>query len=263
MFRLVVLWSCIYLGATVRTTYNVEVLIYNQDNAGCDHCKIYGKVISQRNKLGDTQTASLGLLDKPQHNEFRRDHWDYFSVRAEDVGIIKCVELTSESKDGIRVQEVVISSTSHPQPTHLYNTAGKWMSTKSQDVRTIKLCSQGVEVYHISTKVSTKKSDSGTDRIHMTATIEGAESSTKTGFFNRPKIDDFRRGAVDTFVFRNLQSVHGVKCITLKAGGNDKLILDWIKVESSTQPTVVFHNTKLIALSTERKEGPSSLRLCN
>ncbi|KAL5256236.1 hypothetical protein ACHWQZ_G011455 [Mnemiopsis leidyi] len=263
MLRFVVLWTCLNVGAAVRTTYSLEVLVYNQDNAGCDHCKIYGKVISQRNKLGQTQTASLGLLDKPQHNEFRRDGLDYFSIRADDVGIIECLELTSHSKDGIRIQEVVISSTSHPQPTHLYNTAGKWISTKSQDVRTIRLCSQGVEVYHITTKVTTRKSDSGTDSIHMTATIEGEESSTKTGLFNRSKLDDFRKGAEDTFIFRNLQGVHGVKCINLKVGGKDKLILDWIKVESSTQRTVVFHNTKLTALSADGKEGVSSLRLCN
>ena len=263
MFQTVAFWICLYLASAERTSYNLDVLIYNQDDAGCNHCKIHAKVISQRNKLGRTYTASLGLLDKPQHNEFRRDEWDYFYVRAEDVGIVECVELTSKSSDAIRIQEVVITSISHPQPIHLYNTAGEWLSTKPNLASTIRLCSQGVEVYFITTRVTTRRDDAATDSIHLMAIIEGEESSTKTGFFGRARSDDFKKGAEDTFIFRDLQSVHGVKCITLNAGGKDKLILDWIKVESSTQPTVVFHNTNLKALSADKNEGTNSLRLCN
>jgi hypothetical protein len=158
----------------------------------------------------------------------------------------------------------VISSTSHPQQTHIYNTDGKWLTTKSKPnhVSRLKLCAQGVEVYFITTKVTTRKKDSGTNSIHLTAVIEGEEASTYTGYFDHTGLDDFREGAEDTFVFRNLKSVHGVKCITLKVRGSDALTLEWVRVESSTQQTVTFYNRDLTSLSADRGEGTSSLRLC-
>ena len=264
MFSVVLFLACFYLNGAEQVSYHLDILTYNIGDAGCDNCKIYAKVFSQKNKLGKVYSADLRQLDKPQHNEFRRDEWDFFHVRAEDVGIIECIELTSKSSNGIHINKVVISSTSHSLPTHMYNTAKKWLSTssKSNHVSKLRLCAQGVEVYYITTKVTTAKKDSGSDSIHLTAMIEGGEASTKTGYFEHARLDDFRKGALDTFVFRNLRGLHGVKCITLKAGGSDKLVLEWVKVESSTQPTVTFHNKALTALSSNKKEGTDSLKLC-
>ena len=263
MFVAALFWACLCMTTATHTSYHVDVLLFNSDNAGCDNCAIYAKVFSQRNKLGRTYSTSLGRLDKPQHNEFRKNEWDYFHVSANDIGIIQCVELTSNSRDGILVQEVVITTLSHPQPVHMYNTAGKWLSSQVNNGIPLRLCAQGIEVYFITTKVA-RKNDAASDRIHLRATLEGEESSTDTGYFNNAGSYDFKsQGALDTFTFRDLQSVHGVKCITLKAGASDKLILEWIKVESSTQPTVLFHNTEFTALSSDKRKGTDSLKLCN
>ena len=262
MICAVLFWSCFYLTVAEQASYHLDVLTYNIADAGCDNCKIFAKVFSQQNKLGKIYSTDLGQLNKPQHNEFRRDEWDYFHVRAEDVGIIKCIELTSKSSNAIHINQVVISSTSHPQPTYMYNTAGKWLSTKSHHPSTLKLCTQGIEVYFITTKVSSTKKDSGSDSIHLRAIIEGEEASTRTGYFENAQLDDFEKGVQDTFVFRDLQSVHGVKCVTLIAAGSDKLTLEWIKVESSTQPTVTLYNKSLRSLSADKGEGSSSLKLC-
>ncbi|KAL5265585.1 hypothetical protein ACHWQZ_G006341 [Mnemiopsis leidyi] len=263
MLFVVLLWARLCMTWATHTSYHVDVLLYNKDHAGCDNCVIYANVLSQRDKLGRTYSASLGRLDKPQHNEFRKNEWDYFHVKGNDIGIIQCIELISKSKDAILVQEVVVTSVSHPQPIHLYNTAGHWLSSQENNGLPLKLCAQGVEVYFISTKVA-RKNDAASDRIHLRAKIEGEETSTETGYFNNPRSYDFRsQNAEDTFVFRDLQSVHGVKCITLKAGGSDKLILEWIKVEPSTQPTVLFRNAGYTALSSDRNKGTNSLKLCN
>ena len=263
MLRSILFLSCLYLSGAELATYYLEVLLHKIDDASCDNCKISAKVYSQEDKLGNVYSADLGQLDKPQQNDFRADEWDYFSTRAEDVGIIECIEFYAKSSDGILVSQVRIFSTSHSQPIHVYNTVGKWLSNKSikDHVPKLKLCSQGIETYFITTKVSTK-ADAESSNIHLMAVIEGAEASTKTGYFKHARQNDFRRGTHDTFVFQNLKEVHGVKCITLKAGGGDCLILEWIKVESSTQPTVTFKNDKLTGLSIDRGEGTSSLKLC-
>jgi hypothetical protein len=264
MFITVIFLAFVSLNGAEQASYYLDFLTHNIRDAGCDDCKIYAKVYSRQNKLGKIHSADLGRLYKPQHNEFRTDEWDYFRIRAEDVGFIECIELTSKSSNAIHVSEVVISSTSHPQPTHMYNSAGKWLSTssKSNHVSKLKLCAHGVEVYFITTKVTTAKKDSGSDSIHLTAVIEGAEETTQTGYFEHARLDDFRKGAEDTFVFRDLQSVHGVKCITLRAQGSDKLTLEWIKVESSTQSTVTFYNKHLTSLSKDKGEGTSPLKFC-
>lgn len=61
-------------------------------------------------------------------------------------------------------------------------------------------------------------------------------------------------------MFRDLKDVGGVKCITLTVAGDDMLLMDWVKVESTSQQTVTFYNK--VKLSSDRSEGSSKLRLC-
>ena len=64
MFQIVNFFSYFYMAtAVIETSHNVDVLIYYQDYAGSDNCKMYANVIFQRNKLGNTYSATLGLLD--------------------------------------------------------------------------------------------------------------------------------------------------------------------------------------------------------
>lgn len=158
MLRLsLLLCVSVALTASSLVTYHLEAFTTNRENADAD-ASIYAKVFSVRNKLGNIRSHNLGKLDNTHLDDFTKNHMDVFTKYGEDVGDIECVELRTSSDDAWHISYLTVHSDTRPMPVTMYNTASTWLSTDGSEGRsTLKLCSQGIETYYVTTKTSTKE----------------------------------------------------------------------------------------------------------
>lgn len=220
------------------------------------------------------KSVNLGDLPNAGSN-FNQGKLATFTISSDvDVGTVKkvCATLTARNSNAWKVNTVIVSS-SNMGEWHLYNVDDIWLSTDtSEGVAKLKLCSQGIATYRVTTKTATAK-HSGSDNIHAKITLFNKKESknSTSGFLDNPDLDDFESGAVDTFTVPNLRLYPAVRCLVMTADADDAWLIEWIKVkktfplppDGSDPPEFTFTNTAGDWLSSDTTEGKDKYKLCN
>jgi len=258
--QLVLLAICVAQSFGIE--YKLEIRTGWKQNAETDG-NIFAKLVGKNGKV-----VNFGILDDPHKNDFQRGNTDTFTAHSmENIGKIKCIVLSTNSPDKWMMDKAVASSSTSQDKVYFYNQGMFLSSTPSEGVSELKLCEQGTQTYYITTTTSTDL-HSGSDNIYPRLRIIGRKGkksrSATTGYLFDPARNNFEKGRQDTFVFQGLADVGKIKCIEVMVDGDDKWMFEMIEVHSQDlRHPKYFRNENEAWLSTDQREGESSLKLCS
>jgi len=259
--RLLLTGFGLFVAYSFGIEYKLEIRTGWKDNAETDG-NVFAKIVGKNGK-----TINFGRLDNPTRNDFQKGRTDIFTAHSMvDIGKIRCLILSTNTPDKWMMDKAVVWSSMSPQKSYFYNQGMFLSSQRSEGVPELKLCEEGTQTYFVSITTSTDR-DSGSDNIHPRLKIFGKKGkkklSTKTGYLFDPRRNNFERGRADMFVFQGLADVGRIKCIEVTVDGDDKWLFEMIEVHSQDRRhPVYFRNEKEAWLSTDPREGKSTLRFC-
>jgi len=215
--------------------------------------------------IGSKGTLNLGVLDN-WGNDFQVGAIDSYTGPEDspDLGKIECVEITAKSGDAWMVDYMIVDDGS--AQTYLYNSQGTYLSTDvGEGADKMRFCKQGDSTYTL--EITTATDDwADTDKIHARVTVSSAgnKGSATSGILDNKDINDFERGAVDTFILHDLKNVGNVGCIKVTVEEDDAWLFDTITVKRGKMERT-FRNTDKVWLSSDLTEGSNTdtLELCN
>lgn len=254
----------VLLSVTLTSSfeYKLEVRTGWKDNAGTDG-DVFAKIEGKKGKI-----VNFKKIDNPHRNDFLRGQIDTFTAHSmEDIGKIKCLILSTNSPDKWMLDKAVAWRSGSSEKSFFYNQGTFLSSEPREGVSQLKLCEQGSQTYYITTTTSTDR-DAASDNIYPRMKIFGKKgkksSAAMTGYLYDPRRNNFEKGRQDTFVFQGLADVGRIKCIEITADGDDKWQFEMIEVHSQDRRhPAYFRNEREAWLSTDPREGVSSLRLCS
>ena len=208
--------------------YELDVLTGSRDNDDTDGS-------FEATLIGNKGRINFGVLDNAGVNDFQLGAMDNFKAPDDsiNVGKIECVEIAALSDDAWMVDYIIVHDKASNSKTYLYNAEGEYLSSDTEEGKdNMQFCKQGDATYKLEITTADVK-NAGTNNIHARVTVssKGNKGSTTTGFLDNKEINDFERGAVDTFVLRNLKNVGSVGCVSIKVEGDDAWIFETITVK--------------------------------
>ena len=258
--QLVVL--ALYVAHSNGIEYSLKIRTGWKNNAGTDG-NVFASIIGKNGKI-----VRFGSLDNPRKNDFMRGQTDTFTAHSVvDIGKIQCLVLSTNSPDKWMVDKAEAWSSEYSGKSYFYNKGMFLSSQPSEGLSELKLCEQGSQTYYITTTTSTDW-NSGSDNIYPRLKIFGRKGqknrSAQTGYLFDPLRNNFERGRQDMFVFQGLADVGKIKCIEVMVDGDDKWLFEIIEVHSQDRRhPVYFRNEKEAWMSTDRREGESTLKFCS
>ena len=217
---------------------------------------------------GGKGEVDFGVLDNPHRDDFKRGAVDHFEGPAEsdDIGQIKCVEFTAKSSDMWNVDYVIVSGGPKGRKVYLYNSEGTILSTDSSEgVDQLTLCRQGWMEYTV--EVTTAKDAwADTDSIHARVSFASAgnKGNVSSAILDNKGVDDFKKGATDTFTIHDLKWIGNIGCMVLTAEEDDAWLFDTLKVSYADERfSKTFTNKDKVWLSSDKSEGVNRLELCD
>ena len=254
----------VLLSVTLTSSfeYKLEIRTGWKNNAGTDG-DVFAKIEGKKGKI-----VNFKKIDNPHRNDFLRGQIDTFTAHSmDDIGKIKCLILSTNSPDKWMLDKAVAWRSGSSEKSFFYNQGTFLSSEPREGVSQLKLCEQGSQTYYITTTTSTDR-DAASDNIYPRMRIFGKKgkksSAAMTGYLYDPRRNNFEKGRQDTFVFQGLADVGRIKCIEITADGDDKWQFEMIEVHSQDRRhPAYFRNEREAWLSTDPREGVSSLKLCS
>lgn len=252
----------VYVTHSFGIEYRLEIRTGWKAHADTDG-NVIAKIVGKNGK-----TVNFGNLDNPHRNDFQRGQTDTFTAHSvTDIGKIQCLVLSTNTPDKWMMDKAVAWSSASPSKSYFYNDGMFLSSERREGVSELKLCEQGTQTYYVTTTTSTDF-HSGSDNIYPRLKIIGKKGrknpSAVTGYLFDPRRNNFERGRQDMFVFQGLADVGRVKCIEVTVDGDDKWLFEMIEIHSQDRRhPVYFRNEKETWLSTDQREGESTMKFCS
>ena len=237
--------------------YELDVVTGSKANDGTDG-SFEGTLIGSKGRV------NFGVLDNAGVNDFQLGAVDNFKApdSSSNVGKIECVEIAALSDDAWMVDYIIVHDKASNSKTYVYNTEGEYLSSDTGEGKDkMQFCKQGDATYKLEITTADVK-NAGTNTIHARVTMssKGKKGSTTTGFLDNKEINDFERGAVDTFVLHNLKNVGWVGCISITVEGDDAWLFETITVKREKMSRT-FENKDRVWLSSDLKEASKTDKL--
>lgn len=182
-----------------------------------------------------------------------------------NMGKVQCVKIEANSGDAWMVESIAVKA--GDDVTFVYNTEGSLLSSDTSEGKDVmQFCKQGDSTYVLEITTANEKW-ADTNKINARIMIRGTrerKGDTTTGVLDNVGINDFVKGATDTFTLPNLKNIGVPGCLFITAQQNDAWLFDEIKVtrDGNKKQARVFKNVDKLWLSSDNREGKGELTIC-